>query len=82
LESIPIDEKVSSGLHQGTQDAWDVIKTENGPTHSQVAPTPHQQFQCYYCEECFPSQSELIVHMDKESADAREKQQVDGHDIN
>jgi hypothetical protein len=34
-------------------------------------------YQCYYCEERFLSQSELIAHMDKESADARKKQQVE-----
>jgi hypothetical protein len=81
LESIIIDEKVSNGLHQETQDAGDVIKTENTPTHPLEASPPYPQFQCYYCEQHFPSQSELIGHMDRESADAREKQRrdVDGY---
>jgi hypothetical protein len=60
-----------------------VIKPENTSTRPLDASstTPSLQFQCYYCEQRFPSQSELIAHMDKESADARKKQQlnVDGY---
>jgi hypothetical protein len=46
------------------------IKPENSSTHP-LGATPPSLFQCYYCEQRFPSESELITHMDKESADAR-----------
>lgn len=45
--------------------------------------TPPSPFECPFggCGKRFSSQSELISHMDKESAEAREKQQlqVDGY---
>ncbi|MFY9870097.1 MAG: hypothetical protein WAK17_10295 [Candidatus Nitrosopolaris sp.] len=73
-----IDEKNAGQITEEIQDTGNVIKTESGPTHPLEASPPSPQFQCYYCEQRFPGQSELIAHMDKESADAREKRQLDG----
>jgi fructosamine-3-kinase len=77
LQGTSIDKKASTGLHQETQHARNMIKKENELTHLREASHLSQQFHCYYCEQRFLSQSELIAHMDKESADAREKQQDD-----
>ena len=66
-----IDRKNAGQITEEIQDTGNVIKTENGPAHPLVASPPSPQFQCYYCEQRFLSQSDLIAHMDKESADAR-----------
>jgi hypothetical protein len=63
----------SSQLHQDIQDTQVVIKPENTSTHPLEASPPSPQFECPYCAQRFPNQSELIVHMDKESADARQQ---------
>jgi hypothetical protein len=57
-----------------TQDTEDTIKPENSPTHTLEASPPSPQFECRLqgCGKRFNSQSELIAHMDKESAEARE----------
>ncbi|MGA9151348.1 MAG: hypothetical protein WBZ36_12285 [Candidatus Nitrosopolaris sp.] len=71
-----IEEKDSSQLREEIQDTEDIIKPENSPTHPLEASPPSPpspQFECYYCRQCLPSQSELIAHMDKESADAKER---------
>jgi hypothetical protein len=48
------------------RDTEDSIQPENSPTHLSEASPPSPQFECYYCKQRFPSQSELIAHMDKE----------------
>ena len=63
-----------------TQDIEDINKPENDPTHSLEASPPSPpspKFECPFegCGKTFASESEHISHMDKESADAREKQQ-------
>ena len=73
-----IDRKNAGQITEEIQDTGNIIKTENSPAHHLVASPPSPQFQCYYCEQRFLSQSDLIAHMDKESADAREKQHLDG----
>jgi hypothetical protein len=67
-----IEEKDSSQLHEEIQDTEDA-KTENSPTRTLEASPPSPQFKCPFegCGEHFTSQSELIAHMDKESAEAR-----------
>ncbi|MGA9151592.1 MAG: hypothetical protein WBZ36_13525, partial [Candidatus Nitrosopolaris sp.] len=56
----------------------DVAKPKNNPTHPVEASPPSPpspQFECPFegCGQRFGSQSELIAHMDKESADARKE---------
>jgi hypothetical protein len=72
-----IDEKNATQITEDEeiQDTGNKIKPENGPTHAIKTSALSQEFPCYYCEQRFPSQSEL-AHMDKESADAKEKQQT------
>jgi hypothetical protein len=71
LEASPDDQIVKE-----TEDTEDIINPKNSPTHPLEASPPSPpspQFECYFqgCGQCFPSQSELIAHMDKESEDAR-----------
>ncbi len=65
----------SNQYREEVQDTKDVMKSENSTTHPLEASPPSPpspQFQCPYCEQRFPSQSELIPHMDKEAADTRQ----------
>jgi hypothetical protein len=71
-----IEEKDDGQSDNETQDTEAIIKPENTPAHPIEASPPSPQFECYYCEQRFQSESELIAHMDKESAEAREKQQT------
>jgi hypothetical protein len=74
-----IDDKNDDGqITEEIQSTGNVIETESGPTNGLEEPPPSPQFECYYCKQCFPSNIERIAHMDKESADAREKRQLDG----
>jgi hypothetical protein len=61
------------------RDSEDVTAPENTPTQSLEASAAFPQFECFLqgCGRRFNSQRELIAHMDKESADARKKQQLD-----
>jgi hypothetical protein len=69
-----IDEKNASQITEDEeiQDTGNKIKPENGPPQCIKTSALSQEFPCYYCEQRFPSQSELIAHMDKESENARE----------
>jgi hypothetical protein len=67
--------ELSVNLHNNTDKkdghiVKDMIKPENSPTCS-IKASPPSELQCYYCKQYLPSQSELIAHMDKESADAQ-----------
>jgi hypothetical protein len=75
-----IDEKNAGQITEEIQDTGNVIKTESRATHPLEASLPSPQFECYFegSGQRFSSRSELIAHMDKESADAREKRQLDG----
>lgn len=73
-----IKEKDDDQSDNETQDTEDIIKPENNPTHPLEASPPSPPstpFECYFggCGQRFNSQSELIVHMDKESADAKKE---------
>jgi hypothetical protein len=81
-EMSPLDEgtnEIDDGqIVKETQDTEDIIKPENSPTHPLEASTPSlpsPQFECYFqgCGQRFTTESELIAHMDKESADARKE---------
>ncbi|MGA9150294.1 MAG: C2H2-type zinc finger protein [Candidatus Nitrosopolaris sp.] len=67
------DEKQDRQILNELQDTENLIKPENSPTHPpETSPSP--QFECPFegCGQRFSTESELIAHMDKESADARE----------
>jgi hypothetical protein len=53
----------------------DIIKPEKSHTHPASPPSP--EFECYYCKQCFPSNSERIAHMDKEAADVKQARSGD-----
>jgi hypothetical protein len=72
LDNNNIDENEDRQSVNEIQDTVAVFKQENNPTCFIKASPSSPQFECYYCEQRFPSQSELIAHMDKESEDARE----------
>ena len=54
-----------------SQDTEDIIESENAPTHTLEASPPFQQFQCYYCEQHFINQRELVAHIDNESGQTK-----------
>ena len=55
------------------QDVKDAIKPEDTQAHP-IEASPPSPFECYFqgSGQRFASQSELIAHMDKESAEAKE----------
>jgi hypothetical protein len=74
-----IDNKNDDGqITEEIQATGNVIETESGPTNRLEASAQSPEFECYFegCRQRFSSQNELIAHMDKESADARQKQQL------
>lgn len=56
------------------QDMEGIIKPENSPSCSAKAPPSSPQFECPFqgCRQRLSTKSELIAHMDKEAADARQ----------
>ena len=65
------DEKQDRQIVNELQDTENLIKPENSPTHPpETSPSP--QFECPFedCGQRFRSQTALIAHMDKESAEA------------
>jgi hypothetical protein len=79
---ITLENSPDGQIVKETEDTKDTINPENSPTHPPEASPPSPpspEFECYFqgCGQCFSSQNELIVHMDKESADARQARSDD-----
>jgi hypothetical protein len=74
-----IKEKDNVQIANEIRDSGDVIEPEDTSTHSLEASPTSPEFECFLqgCGQRFNSRRELIAHMDRESAEAREKQQLD-----
>jgi hypothetical protein len=66
MDSQEVEKNLNNKSKQGTSHTSD---TSLGPTNPLEA---SRSFRCYYCTQRFPSQNELIAHMDQESDEARE----------